>query len=154
MDGIKEECKRKRYDLLYMNIAEQVAKMSHATRNKVGAIVVKGDNIISFGWNGTPTGFDNCCEDGDITKPEVIHAECNALIKLARTTGNSADGTLYLTLSPCNECSKLIIQSRIKRVVFKEVYRISEPIEMLKKAGIEVVQLTTDRLQSQQGHQK
>lgn len=141
MDGIKEECKRRRYDILYMNIAEQVAKMSHAKRNKVGAVIVKDDNIISFGWNGTPAGFDNCCEDGNNTKQEVIHAESNALIKLARTTGNSAGGTLYLTLSPCNECSKLIIQARIKRVVFKEVYRIAEPIEMLRKAGVEVTQL-------------
>lgn len=128
--------KNLKYDHLYMDIAIRVSEMSYAVRNKVGAVIVKDGNIISFGWNGTPSGFPNCCEYGDITKSEVIHAESNALIKLAKSTGNADGATLYLTLSPCYDCCKLIIQSGIKRVVYRDVYRVTEPIEFLKEAGI------------------
>lgn len=136
------EEKQVKLDNMYMDICERIAQMSYAVRRKVGAIAVKDENILAFGWNGTPSGFDNCCEDeNNVSKDDVIHAEINLFSKLASTTGNSKGATIYLTLSPCNTCSKLIIQAGIKRVVFGETYRISEPIEMLKKAGIEVVKL-------------
>lgn len=129
-------------DNMYMDICERIAQMSHATRRKVGALLEKDNNILAFGWNGMPTGFENGCENcnGD-SNDEVIHAEVNVFAKLASSTGNSKDSTLYLTLSPCQECSKLIIQSGVKRVVFREVYRIAEPIEFLRKAGVDVRQL-------------
>lgn len=141
-DAVDKYLKQKqdKLDNLYMDIALRVSKMSHATRRQVGAVLVKDDNIIAFGWNGMPAGFDNCCEDADgNTKPETIHAEINLFAKLACSTGNAEGATMYLTLSPCATCSQLIIQSKIKRVVFLETYRISWPIEMLRDAGIEVV---------------
>ena len=126
-------------DCLYIDIADRISQMSKAKRKKVGAVLVKDNNIISFGWNGMPSGFDNCCENElDETKPEVIHAEFNIIAKLARSLGSSDGATLYLTLSPCFECSKLIIQSRIVRVVYKEEYRDVRPLEFLKTAGISV----------------
>lgn len=130
--------KQGKLDAMYMDIATRISQMSTAERRKVGAVAVKDGNILAFGWNGMPSGFDNCCEKDGETKDEVIHAEINLFAKLAASTGNSRDATLYLTLSPCYGCCKLIIQSGIKRVVYSEVYRIAEPIEFLKDAGVEV----------------
>lgn len=130
--------KQDRLDNLYMDIALRVSQMSHAQRRKVGAVIVKDDNILSFGWNGMPTGFNNQCEIDDTSDPKVIHAEVNAFAKLAKSTGNSSGATLYITLSPCWDCCKLIIQAGIKRVVYSEEYRISEPIGFLREAGLQV----------------
>jgi len=127
-------------DDIYMNIATEVAKLSYAERKKVGAVLVKDGSIISHGYNGTPHGFENICEDetddGLVTRKEVLHAESNAISKVAKSTNSSDGSTLYVKLSPCYECSKLIIQSGIKRVVYKEQYRRSEGIDLLIKAGI------------------
>ena len=129
-------------DLLYMDIAERVSLMSYAKRSKVGGVLVRGINIISFGWNGTPKGFDNNCEDSDNnTKPEVIHAEMNIIAKCASQGINCSDSTIYLTLSPCYECAKILIQSGIKKVVYKEQYRKTLGIELLEKSGIEVIKI-------------
>ena len=120
-------------DKVFINIAKETSTLSHCVQSKVGAVLVKDGNIISFGYNGTPSGMDNCCEDNDITLPHVIHAEVNAILKAAKT-GNSVDGsTLYLTLSPCLDCSKLILQSGIKRVVYLNQYRNLEGVNFLKQ---------------------
>lgn len=134
--------KQSRYDKAYMRMAMEWAKLSHCQRKQVGAIIVKDRMIISDGYNGTPTGFDNCCEDenGD-TKWYVLHAEANAIMKVAASTQSSQGATLYITMSPCKECSKLIHQSGIKRVVYKEKYKDNEGIIFLEKAGVEVVHL-------------
>lgn len=134
--------KQNRYDKAYMRMAMEWAKLSHCQRKQVGAIIVKDRMIISDGYNGTPTGFDNCCEDenGD-TKWYVLHAEANAIMKVAASTQSSQGATLYITMSPCKECSKLIHQSGIKRVVYKEKYKDNEGIIFLEKAGVEVVHL-------------
>lgn len=130
-------------DDIYMNIAQEIAKLSYAERKKVGAVLVKDGSIISHGYNGTPHGFDNNCEYEDpehknilITRDEVLHAESNAISKVAKSTNSSEGSTLYVTLSPCFECSKLIIQSGIKKVVYKEMYRHTDGINLLLKAGI------------------
>lgn len=137
-------------DLLYMDIAKRISLMSYAERKKVGAVIVKDNNIVSFGYNGTPTGWDNKCEkvhcdfsgnEYTETIPEVIHAEANCICKCSKQGISSEGGTLYVTLSPCYECAKLIIQAGIKRVVYKELYRNSNSIEFLQKAGINVEQL-------------
>jgi dCMP deaminase len=144
--------KLKKLDKVYMNIATEISGLSHCKRSQVGAIIVKDGNIISMGYNGTPKGFDNCCEDtvfalnGEIslvTKKEVLHAEMNAVLKAART-GNPVEGsTLYITLAPCIDCSKYLLQSGIKRVVYLEDYRDNSGVELLKhyikveKHGIE-----------------
>ncbi|ATA73364.1 MULTISPECIES: deoxycytidylate deaminase [Capnocytophaga] len=135
--------KQIRYDKAYMRMAMEWAKLSHCKRKQVGAIIVKDRMIISDGYNGTPTGFDNCCEDnnGD-TKWYVLHAEANAIMKVAASTQSSEGATLYITMSPCKECSKLIHQSGIKRVVYKELYKDDEGIDFLKKAGVELVHLS------------
>lgn len=118
--------KQEKLDEVYINVAKQISTLSHCVRSKVGAVLVKEGNIISFGYNGTPSGMDNCCEQNNVTLPYVIHAEVNAVLKAART-GNSVEGsTLYLTLSPCLDCAKLILQSGIKRVVYLEAYRNME----------------------------
>jgi dCMP deaminase len=118
---------------LYLDLAKRVAEESYCKRLKVGAIIVKDGNIISFGYNGTPAGVDNCCERHGVTVAEVIHAEMNAILKAAKT-GHSVDGaSLYLTLSPCVECAKLILQSGIKRVVYLDQYRKTEGIDFLKQ---------------------
>lgn len=115
------------------------AENSYCTRRKVGALIVKDKMIISDGYNGTPSGFENVCElENGTTKPYVLHAEANAITKIARSGNNSEGATLYVTASPCLECSKLIIQSGIKRVVYSEKYRLEDGIELLKRAGIEV----------------
>lgn len=125
--------KQKKLDKTFINIAKEVGTLSHCTRSKVGAVLVKDGNVISFGYNGTPAGMDNSCEENDVTKDEVIHAEMNAILKAAKS-GNAVDGsTLYLSLSPCQNCCKLIIQSGIKRVVYLEGYRDLKPIEFLSK---------------------
>lgn len=114
-------------------------------RRKVGALVVKDKMIISDGYNGTPSGFENVCEDdNNVTKPYVLHAEANAITKLARSSNNSDGSTLYVTAAPCIECSKLIIQSGIKRVVYGEKYRLEEGLDLLRKANIEVIYLNPD----------
>ena len=127
-------------DARYLRMARIWAENSYCKRRQVGCLVVKDKMIISDGYNGTPSGFENVCEDDtNVTKPYVLHAEANAITKLARS-GNSSDGsTLYVTASPCLECAKLIIQCGIKRVVYSEHYRIEDGIELLKRAGIEVV---------------
>jgi dCMP deaminase len=125
--------KQQKLDKTFINIAKEVGTLSHCTRSKVGAVLVKEGNVISFGYNGTPAGMDNGCEENNVTKDEVIHAEMNAILKAAKS-GNAVDGsTLYLSLSPCQNCCKLIIQSGIKRVVYLEGYRDLKPIEFLSK---------------------
>lgn len=129
--------KQLKLDKKYLQLAESWSELSSAKRMKVGCIVVKNNQIISDGYNGTPSGFSNICEDENfLTKPEVLHAESNALMKIAISTQSSENATLYSTLAPCFECSKLIIQAKIKRVVYLNDYRISNGIGLLKKAGI------------------
>ena len=134
--------KQERRDYLYMRMARTWSENSYCVRRKVGALLVKDQMIISDGYNGTPSGFENKCEDeNNVSYPYVLHAEANAITKVARSN-NSADGaTLYVTASPCLECSKLIIQSGIRRVVYGERYRITDGLDLLQKAGIEVVEL-------------
>ena len=125
--------KQQKLDTVYMNVAKEIATLSHCTRSKVGAVLVKDGNVISFGYNGTPSGMDNCCERDNVTLPHVIHAEVNAVLKAAKT-GTSVDGsTLYLTLSPCLDCSKLILQAGVKRVVYLETYRNLDGPNFLKQ---------------------
>ena len=130
--------KQKKFDERYLKMAQIWAENSYCQRRKVGALVVKDKMIISDGYNGTPSGFENICEENNVTKPYVLHAEANAITKLARSHNNSEGSTLYVTASPCIECAKLIIQSGIKRVVYGEKYRLDEGINLLKRAGVEV----------------
>jgi dCMP deaminase len=141
MEG-KEHIKQLRYDKAYLTMAQSWSKLSHCARKQVGALIVKDSMIISDGYNGTPAGFDNCCENevGE-TQWYVLHAEANAILKVAKSTNNSKGATLYLTLSPCKECSKLILQAGITRVVFKSLYKDNEGISFLKSAGVDVVQI-------------
>lgn len=120
-------------DEVYLNIAKEVSSLSHCERSKVGAVLVKDGNIIAFGYNGTPSGMSNCCERDNITIPEVIHAEMNAILKAARFGYAVGEADMYLTLSPCSECAKLILQSGIKRVVYLEQYRKTDGIDFLKQ---------------------
>lgn len=125
--------KQQKLDKTFINIAKEVGTLSHCTRSKVGAVLVKDGNLISFGYNGTPAGMDNCCEENNVTKDEVVHAEMNAILKAAKS-GNAVEGsTLYLTLSPCKECSKLILQSGVKKVVYLNTYRNLEGIQFLSQ---------------------
>lgn len=134
--------KQLRFDKAYLRMAKEWAKLSHCDRKKVGAIIVKDRMIISDGFNGTPTGFENCCEDEDhITKWYVLHAEANAILKVASSTHSCKNATLYLTLSPCKECSKLIHQSGIKKLVFINEYKDNSGLDFLRKAGVEISQL-------------
>ena len=134
--------KQKQFDKSYLNMAQEWAKNSYCRRRQVGALIVKDKMIISDGYNGTPSGFENVCEDENgISKPYVLHAEANAITKIARSNNSSDGATLYVTASPCVECAKLIIQAGIVRVVYAEEYRISDGIELLKQAGIETIQL-------------
>ena len=134
------------FDKRYMRMATIWAENSYCIRRKVGALIVKNKMIISDGYNGTPAGFENICEDeNNVSKPYVLHAEANALTKVARSHNSSDGATLYVTASPCIECAKLIIQSGIKRVVFGEMYRIMDGVELLKRAGIEVVYLPMEQ---------
>lgn len=132
--------KQKSFDKRYLEMAMIWAQNSYCIRRKVGALIVKGKMIISDGYNGTPAGFENVCEDeNNVTKPYVLHAEANAITKVAKSNNSSENSTLYVTSSPCMECAKLIIQSGIKRVVFCSKYRVSDGIDLLKRAGIELV---------------
>ena len=139
MEEKYNEEKQLRYDLAYLKMAKEWSKLSHCERKQVGALVVKDRMIISDGYDGVPTGFDNCCED-EIGKTlwYVLHAEANALMKLAKSTNNANGATLYITLSPCKECSKLILQAGIQRVVYCTNYKDDSGISFLKEAGIEV----------------
>ena len=137
--------KQLQLDKRYLRMAKIWAENSYCIRRQVGALLVKDKMIISDGYNGTPAGFENICEDEDgKTKPYVLHAEANAISKIAKS-GNSSNGaTLYVTTSPCIECAKLIIQAGIKRVVYAEPYRVDDGIQLLKRANIELLQLSID----------
>jgi len=129
-------------DERYLRMARIWSENSYCVRRKVGALIVKGNMVISDGFNGTPSGFPNICEDdNDTTLPYVLHAEANAITKVARSNNSSDGSTLYVTASPCLECSKLIIQAGIKRAVFSELYRITDGIELLNRAGVETVHI-------------
>lgn len=142
----KMDTKQKLLDQRYMRMARIWAENSYCERRKVGALLVKNKMIISDGYNGTPSGFENKCEDeNNVSKAYVLHAEANAISKIARSHNSSDGATLYVTASPCIECSKLIIQAGIKRVVYGEEYRIMDGVELLKKAGIEVELLKPDQ---------
>ena len=135
--------KQLKYDIAYLKMAFEWGKLSHCKRKQVGALIVKDRMIISDGFNGTPTGFDNCCEDAEgLTKWEVLHAEANALLKVAASTQSSKNATLYITLSPCTQCSKLIHQAGIKRVVYANAYRDRAGLDFLEKAGVTTMHLT------------
>jgi dCMP deaminase len=134
--------KQTRYDKAYLRLALSWAQLSHCSRKKVGAIIVKDSIIISDGYNGTPAGFDNSCENEEgNTHWYVLHAEANAILKVARSSNNCKEATLYLTHSPCKDCSKLVLQSGITRLVYQEAYKDTSGIDFLKNAGLEVVQL-------------
>ena len=139
------EEKKHELDLRYLRMARIWAENSYCERRKVGALIVKDKMIISDGYNGTPAGFENVCEDENhLTKPYVLHAEANAITKIARSGNNSEGATLYVTDAPCIECSKLIIQSGIKKVIYARQYRLTEGIDLLQRAGIEVHYLPLD----------
>ncbi len=132
-----------KFDERYLEMASVWAKNSYCKRRQVGALLVKDRMIISDGYNGTPAGFENICEDeSGATKPYVLHAEANAITKVAQSGNSSAGATLYVTASPCVECAKLIIQSGITRVVYSDEYRLTDGIDLLRKAGVEVEKVT------------
>ena len=132
-------------DKRYLRMALIWAENSYCKRRQVGALVVRDHTIISDGYNGTPSGFENICEDDEnVTFPYVLHAEANAITKLARSSNNSEGSTLYVTDAPCMECSKLIIQAGIKRVVYSREYRLADGINLMRKAGLEVVHIDLD----------
>lgn len=136
------EKKQRRYDIAYLKMAKEWAKLSYCKRKQVGALIVKGKMIISDGYNGTPTGFENVCEDEhNDTKWYVLHAEANAILKVASSTQSCKEATLYITMSPCKECSKLIHQSGIKRLVYIDAYKDNTGLQFLEKAGVEVVHI-------------
>lgn len=134
--------KQLRYDKAYLRMAKEWAQLSYCQRKQVGALIVKDQMIISDGYNGTPSGFNNCCEDKDgKTHWYALHAEANAILKVAKSTNNAKGATLYLTLSPCKDCSKLVLQSGIKRVVYIHDYKDNAGLNFLATAGIEIVQI-------------
>src|SRR5574344_1776384 len=136
------DSKQLKFDRSYLEMAKIWAKNSYCERRQVGALIVKDKMIISDGYNGTPSGFENVCEDAEgKTKPYVLHAEANAITKVSRSNNSSDGATLYITASPCVECSKLIIQAGIRRVVYNELYRITDGIELLRRAGVECVHI-------------
>lgn len=159
MDGEKAKLKEKRYNSLYIDLATRISNMSYAERLHVGAVIVKNDNIISFGWNGMPSGWDNNCEEvvdvdpNDIrynynnftkelkTRPEVSHAEQNAIAKLAKSTESGLSATMFITHAPCLDCAKLIYQSGISSVLYRNTYRDIAGVVFLKNSGIEVEQV-------------
>ena len=145
MSNNDKEQKQLHLDMRYLRMARIWAENSYCQRRKVGALVVKDKMIISDGYNGTPSGFENVCEDeNNVTHPYVLHAEANAITKLARSSNNSDGATLYVTASPCIECAKLIIQSGIKRVIYAEKYRLTDGTDLLERANIEVKYLNPD----------
>ena len=134
--------KQTKKDYLYMRMARVWAENSYCIRRQVGALMVKDQRIISDGYNGTPSGFENVCEDeNNVSKPYVLHAEANAISKVARSHNSSDGATLYVTASPCIECAKLIIQAGVRRVVYGELYRLTDGIDLLRRAGIDVIYL-------------
>ncbi len=133
--------KQRLIDERYLRMSMIWSENSYCNRRKVGALIVRNNMIISDGYNGTPSGFPNVCEENNVTFPYVLHAEANAITKVARSNNSSDGATLYVTASPCMECSKLIIQAGIKRVVFSDLYRIQDGLDLLRKAGIEIVHL-------------
>jgi dCMP deaminase len=136
------EKKQLKYDKAYLKMAFEWGKLSHCKRRQVGALIIKDRMIISDGFNGTPSGFDNCCEDASgNTKWEVLHAEANAILKVASSTQSAKNATLYITLSPCTQCSKLIHQAGIKRVVYANAYKDDAGLKFLEKAGVELMNL-------------
>ena len=138
-----------KYDVAYLKMALEWAKLSYCKRKQVGALIVKDRTIISDGYNGTPSGFENCCEDeNNKTKWYVLHAEANANLKISRSTQSCEGATLYLTLSPCKECSKLIFQSGIKRVVYIQDYSDNEGLAFLKDAGVEILKISKEELEN------
>ena len=138
-----------KYDVAYLKMALEWAKLSYCKRKQVGALIVKDRTIISDGYNGTPSGFENCCEDeNNQTKWYVLHAEANAILKISRSTQSCEGATLYLTLSPCKECSKLIFQSGIKRVVYIQDYPDNEGLVFLKDAGVEILKISKEELEN------
>lgn len=142
MKGIAEGSKQAELDYRYLRMAKIWSENSYCERRQVGALIVKDKMIISDGFNGTPTGFPNVCEDeNNVSFPYVLHAEANAITKIARSGNNSDGATLYVTDSPCIECSKLIIQAGIKRVIYAREYRLTDGVDLLRRAGIEVVKL-------------
>lgn len=137
-----EERKQKKYDIAYLKMALEWSKLSYCKRRQVGALIVKDRMIISDGFNGTPTGFENICEDDEnYTKWYVLHAEANAIMKVSASTQSSKGATLYITLSPCRECSKLIFQSGIRRLVYNKEYKDTSGVDFLKKSGIDITHI-------------
>lgn len=135
--------KQLKYDIAYLRMAKEWAKLSYCKRRQVGALIVKDKMIISDGYNGTPTGFENICEDDDgYTKWYVLHAEANAISKVASSTQSCKGGTLYITMSPCQQCSKLIHQTGISRLVYHEAYKDDSGIKFLQKAGVEITHIS------------
>lgn len=142
MNFDQKDIKQETLDRRYLRMAAIWAENSYCKRRKVGAIIVKNQMIISDGYNGTPSGFENICEDeSGVTKPYVLHAEANAITKVSRSNNSSDGATLYVTASPCVECAKLIIQAGIRRVVFTEFYRMTDGVELLGRAGVEIIHL-------------
>ncbi|MFT4681402.1 MAG: dCMP deaminase [Granulosicoccus sp.] len=139
--------KQKRYDRAYLRMATEWSQLSHCVRKQVGAIIVRDGQIIADGYNGTPSGFENACEtDGGETKWYVLHAEANAIMKVARSPNSADNSTLYLTMSPCKDCSKLVHQSGIKRIVYVDQYKDTAGLDLLEQAGVEVVQFDRNDL--------
>ena len=137
-----DPAKQARYDTAYMRMASEWSQLSHCQRKKVGALIVKEGMIISDGYNGTPTGFPNDCEDANgLTHWYVLHAEANAIMKVARSTNNALGATLYLTHSPCRECSKLILQAGIKRLVYLDAYKDASGLDLLENGGVQIERL-------------
>lgn len=144
----KDPIKQRKYDIAYLRMAREWAQLSYCERRKVGALVIKDRMIVSDGYNGTPSGFENYCEDEEnYTKWYVLHAEANAILKMARSTNSSEGATLYLTLSPCKECSKLVHQSGIKRLVYLERYKDDSGLKFLEKAGVQLEQISEQELE-------
>lgn len=144
----REEAKQLKYDRAYLRMAREWAELSHCERKKVGALIVKNGMIISDGYNGTPSGFENFCEDEEgYTKWYVLHAEANAIMKVARSTHNMEGATLYITMSPCKECSKLIHQAGVKRLVYLQEYKDRSGLDFLLEAGVELVKLSEEQIQ-------
>jgi dCMP deaminase len=138
----KQREKTLRYDKAYLRMAQTWGELSHCNRKKVGALIVRDGRIISDGYNGTPAGFENCCEDeAGNTHWFVLHAEANAILKVARSTNDCSGATLYITLSPCKDCSKLVLQAGIKRVVYANEYKDSSGVDFLREAGVEVIHI-------------
>ncbi len=143
-----EESKQLQFDKSYLKMAGVWAANSYCVRRQVGALIVKDRSIISDGYNGTPSGFENVCEDEQgCTKPYVLHAEANAITKMAKSNNSSIGATLYVTAAPCVECAKLIIQSGITRVVYRDAYRVTDGIDLLARAGILVEQISAEELE-------